>query len=140
MPTGRTRDAGWQIGVARTLRAAPDQVWDLLTSPRGLAMWLGPGADIGTERGDPWRSDDGAHGEVRSHHPGDRIRVTCRPPGWDHDTTVQVVVVPASDGRTSLRFHQERLAGADERARQREHWRAVMARIEDALDTGPDQD
>lgn len=137
MPTGRTKDVGWQIGVSRTLRAEPDEVWELLTSPRGLALWLGPGARIGTERGEPWRSDDGAHGEVRSHHQGERIRLTCRPPGWAHDTTVQVVLVPASDGRTSLRFHQERLADAGERARQREHWRSVMDRMEEALDADP---
>lgn len=137
MPTGLTRDAGWQIGVSRTLRATPDDVWALLTSPEGLSMWLGPGAQIGTERGTPWRADDGAHGETRSHHPGDRIRVTCRPAGWDHDTIVQIVVAPANDDRTSLRFHQERLADGEERARQREHWRAVMDRIEDALDAGP---
>lgn len=137
MPTGRTKDAGWQIGVSRTVPASPQEVWDLLTSPRGLALWLGPGADIGTERGTPWRADDGARGEVRSHHQGDRIRLTCRPPGWDHDTTVQVALVPASGGRTSLRFHQERLADAGERVRQREHWRAVMDRVEDALATPP---
>lgn len=137
MPTGRTKDAGWQIGVSRTVPATPQEMWDLLTSPRGLALWLGPGAEIGTERGAPWRADDGAHGEVRSHHHGDRIRLTCRPPGWDHDTTVQVALVPASGGRTSLRFHQERLADAGERARQREHWRAVMDRVEDALASPP---
>lgn len=49
-------------------------------------------------------------------------------------------VPPSRDGRASLRFHQERLADADERARQRGHWRAVMDRIEDALDAGMDQD
>lgn len=54
--------------------------------------------------------------------------------GWDHETTVQIVVVPASGQRASVRFHQERLAGADERARQRDHWRAVLDRIDAALE------
>ncbi|CAN5921063.1 SRPBCC domain-containing protein [soil metagenome] len=133
MPTGRTQDAGWQIGVSRTLRATPEQVWDLLTSSQGLAVWLGPGAQVSTERGSPWQANDGTRGEVRSHHAGDRIRLTYQPPGWDHDTTVQVALVPASDGRTGLRFHQERLADAEERVRQRNHWRGVMDRIEAAL-------
>ena len=56
--------------------------------------------------------------------------------GWDHDTTVQVTVSrPAGSAgdRTVLRFHQEWLADAEERARQREHWRAAMERVTTAL-------
>lgn len=140
MPTGQTRDAGWQIGVSRTLDASPAQVWSLLTSPEGLALWLGPGARIDTEPGTGWETDDGSHGEVRSHHVGERIRLTCQPAGWDHDTTVQVVLVAASRGRTSVRFHQERLADADERAGRRNHWRAVMDRVAAALDAPGAQD
>jgi len=137
MPTGHTRDAGWQIGVSRTLPHPPEEVWELLTSPVGLSLWLGEGAEVTPERGTRWTATDGSHGEVRSFHPGDRIRVTCRPAGWDHETTVQVVVVPASDHRASVRFHQERLADGDERERQRTHWRDVMDRLEDALDAAP---
>jgi uncharacterized protein YndB with AHSA1/START domain len=135
MPTGRTRDAGWQIGVSRTVDHPPDHVWDVLSSPEGAALWLGEGARLEAERGAPWSADDGAAGEVRSFRPGDRIRVTCRPSGSDHETTVQLAIVPVSGDRASIRLHQERLRDAQERQRQRTHWQRVMDRLEDALDS-----
>ena len=97
-------------------------------------MWLGHGVEVLDEPGREYRTADGTAGEVRSFRPLDRVRLTWRPEGWDHDSTVQVAVVPAGPDRTMLRFHQERLADAAERARQRAHWRAVLASVEKALD------
>lgn len=89
MPTGQTQDAGWEIGVSRTLDATPHHLWALLTSPEGLELWLGPGVELATEGGTSWEADDGTAGEIRRSHEGERIRLTCRPAGWDHETTVQ---------------------------------------------------
>lgn len=133
MPTGLTKDAGWQIGVSRTLPYPPEDVWALLTSPEGAEIWAGPEAVIVPEPGTRWSASDGSRGEIRSHDPGRKLRLTFRPAGWSHETTVQIVVVQATGQRASVRFHQERLADAAERARQREHWRAVLDRLEDAL-------
>jgi hypothetical protein len=63
----------------------------------------------------------------------DRVRLTSRPAGWDHDTTVQVTVSTSASGRTTLRFHQEWPAGPEERARQRARWKDVLAAVERAL-------
>ncbi|MCP2257633.1 putative conserved protein YndB, AHSA1/START domain [Streptoalloteichus tenebrarius] len=128
---GRTRDAGFQIGVSRTLPHARERVWAFLTSPEGLALWLGEGArleGVGAE----YRTEDGTVGEVRGLREHDRVRVTWRPADWDHETTVQVAV--RGDDRTMLRFHQERLADAEERERQRAHWQRVMDQVAAALD------
>ncbi|ANZ15321.1 SRPBCC domain-containing protein [Streptomyces noursei] len=129
MPTGLTEDAGWQIGVSRTLPHPPSAVWDFISGPEGLALWLGPGATLTPERGTPYRTAAGVAGEVRGYRPGDRIRVT-------HDTTtVQVALRPTVDGAgTMLRFHQEHLSNADEREQQRAHWQQVMGKVATALD------
>ena len=42
-PTGLTKDAGWQVGVSRTLPIDVGAAWDYLLSPAGLAHWLGDG-------------------------------------------------------------------------------------------------
>ncbi|MFD7865125.1 SRPBCC domain-containing protein [Streptomyces sp. NPDC057682] len=129
MPTGLTQDSGWQIGVSRTLPLPPALVWDFVSGADGLALWLGPGAVLAPERGTPYRTDDGVTGEVRGYRPGDRIRVT------HGTTTVQVALAPAAGGtRTMLRFHQEHLAGPEERERQRAHWQQVMDQVALALD------
>ncbi|GHF07002.1 hypothetical protein GCM10017786_45770 [Amycolatopsis deserti] len=127
---GRTADAGWQIGVSRTLSHPATTVWEFLTSEAGAAVWLGAAVPGG--KGERYETADGTVGEVRSLRELDRIRLTWRPKDWDHDSTVQVTVSPSSDG-TVVRFHQEWLAGPEERARQREHWKGVVDRVADAL-------
>jgi uncharacterized protein YndB with AHSA1/START domain len=133
MPVGETRDAGWEIGVSRTVGHPVEQVWALLTSRRGLDLWLGAGASPAPERGATYESTGGTRGEVRSWHRHDRIRLTWQPGDWDHETIVQVTV-RANGDRTTIGFHQERMVDGAERERQRDHWRAVMDRVEDALD------
>ncbi|MGW2476115.1 SRPBCC family protein [Streptomyces sp. NPDC001665] len=129
MPTGLTRDAGWQIGVSRTLPHPPSVVWDFISGPEGLALWLGSQAALTPERGAPYRTAAGVTGEVRGYRPEDRIRVT------HGTTTLQVAMTPAADGaRTMLRFHQEHLASAEDRERGRTHWQHVMDEVEAALD------
>ncbi|MPY62015.1 SRPBCC family protein [Streptomyces spongiae] len=128
MPTGLTKDAGWQIGVSRTLPQSPSVVWEFVSGADGLALWLGTGAELRPEPGTPYETAAGVSGEVRGYRPGDRIRVTYG------ETTVQVALTAAAGGRTVLRFHQERMASAEERERQRAHWQRVMERVAAALD------
>ncbi|MET7616621.1 SRPBCC domain-containing protein [Streptomyces sp. NPDC005408] len=127
MPTGLTQDAGWEIGVSKTLPLPVSTVWDFIAGPEGVALWLGKGVQLPTEKGESYETGDGIAGEVRSYRPGDRVRLTYG------TTTLQVAVSSPGDGRTVLRFHQEHLADAEERERQRAHWKAVMGKVTDAL-------
>jgi uncharacterized protein YndB with AHSA1/START domain len=133
MPTGLTEGAGWQIGVSRTLPVPLEHVWEWLVG-EGARTWLGGRVRLPTQVGEEVATAAGV-GELRGFRPLDRVRLTWRPTGWDHETTVQVAVTGRS-GKTTVRFHQERLADAEERERQRAHWRAVMDQVEAAL-VGP---
>jgi uncharacterized protein YndB with AHSA1/START domain len=126
MPVGRTRDAGWQIGVSRTVDRPVEEVWAFLTAPEGMAIWLGDGVTVLSEPGAGYETTDGIRGETRSFHELDRIRLTWQPSGWTHDTTLQLAVRAAGPGRAMLRVHQERLADATEREQQRRHWQEVI--------------
>lgn len=130
---GRTEDVGYQIGVRRTVPCTIDEAWELLTSREGLDVWLGPGAQLSPEKGATYETEGGTSGEVRSFRERDRIRVTYRPPDRSHDTTVQVALLETATG-TAFLFHQEHLADGEERERQREHWRGVIARLVDLLE------
>ena len=136
-PTGHTKGAGWEIGVSRTVAFPLEEVWDFVTSPEGAAVWLGAGVQRLDEPGQAYQTAAGTSGEIRSFHPHDRIRLTWQPPGWAHDSTVQVTVTSAGGGRTMVRFHQERLADAAEREQQRAHWRAVLDAVVAALENRP---
>jgi uncharacterized protein YndB with AHSA1/START domain len=130
---GRTRDAGWQIGVSKTIDRPVEEVWTFITSPAGVAIWLGEGVTVLPERGAGYQTTAGVHGETRSFRELDRVRLTWQPPGWTHDTTLQLAVTSAGEGRATLRVHQERLADATEREQQRRHWQAVINALAEAL-------
>lgn len=124
-PVGLTRDAGWEIGVSRTLPASVHSMWDLLVSPTGLAIWLGGGLGSLPDVGAEYTLADGTRGELRSLRPLDRVRLTWQPPGRDRPATVQVALLATPSG-CSVRFHTEQLADAQDRERMREHWRGVL--------------
>lgn len=132
MPVGKTRDAGWQIGVSITVDYNVVDVWEYLVSREGLGVWLGRDITFHGSKNEPYRTDDGAHGELRSYRPLDRIRLTWQPKDWDHETTIQIALDDKGD-RTRIVFHQERLADADERRRQREHWKAISEKVKHDL-------
>jgi uncharacterized protein YndB with AHSA1/START domain len=105
MAVGKTADAGWEIGVSRTVPAPIDVVWEALTSTDGVAVWLGAGIAFPAEKGTAYETDDGTVGEVRSFHPLDRIRLTWQPEDWSHDSSVQVALSDKGE-RTGITFHQ----------------------------------
>jgi uncharacterized protein YndB with AHSA1/START domain len=130
---GRTRDAGWEIGVSKTIDRPAEVVWTFVTSPAGIAIWLGEGVIVLPERGAGYETTAGVHGETRSLRELDRVRLTWQPPGWTHDTTLQLTVRSAGAGRAILGVHQERLADAAEREQQRRHWLGVITALVEAL-------
>jgi len=134
---GLTRDAGWQIGVSKTVDHPVGDVWRFITSPEGIAIWLGEGVTVLSELGEGYETTAGVRGETRSFRELDRLRLTWQPPGWSHDTTLQLTVTSVGAGRARLGVHQERLANADEREQQRKHWRDVVNALVAALNTPP---
>jgi uncharacterized protein YndB with AHSA1/START domain len=128
-----TRDAGWQIGVSKTVDHPVEDVWSFITSPEGIAIWLGGGVTVLPEPGEGYETTDGVRGETRSLRDLDRLRLTWQPTGWRHETTLQLTVSPAGAGRARLGVHQERLANAEERGQQRTHWRGVINALVAAL-------
>jgi uncharacterized protein YndB with AHSA1/START domain len=131
---GETKDAGWQIGVSFTIDQPTAHVWDRLVSLDGLGVWLGDGVELTGGPGQPYQTADGTQGEVRTYRPNDRVRLTWRPDGWDHETTVQVALADKG-AKTGVRFHQERLSSAEERERQRLHWKDVAEKLRPLLES-----
>jgi uncharacterized protein YndB with AHSA1/START domain len=135
--TGQTKGAGWEIGVSRTVPFPIEEVWAFLTSAVGSAVWLGAGVQRLDEPGTAYETEDGTVGEIRSFRPRDRVRLTWQPVDWDHASTVQVTVSGGAGDRTRITLHQERLADAAERERQRTHWQGVMDALVATLEQRP---
>ncbi|MDA0563258.1 SRPBCC domain-containing protein [Streptomonospora sp. S1-112] len=126
-PVGKTRDAGYQIGVSTTLDVPAEAVLRVLAGARGQECWLGAGARLELEVGAAFRAADGSTGEVRGLGRGERIRVRRHWP--DGRWTTQQVAVGRRGARTVMVLHEEGLASGEERELRRDHWRAVAREL-----------
>lgn len=131
---GGTENAAFQIGVQKTLPLTQEQAWDLITRPEGLALWLGTLPCLRWEKGSPYETAEGTRGEIRSFTPSKHIRLTWQPPGFSSPSTLQVSL-ESSGKKTALRFHQEKLASAEIREQMRSHWREVLAKLAQLVET-----
>jgi uncharacterized protein YndB with AHSA1/START domain len=129
-PTGQTKDAGWEVGVRKTVDAPLDTVWTFLLGA-GLPIWLG-NTTLVPEKGAPYETDDDIKGIILSYTEGLRIRLSWQPGEWNHESTLQLTVKEAATG-TTIGFHQERLTGREERKIMLGHWKDVVQQLDDAI-------
>jgi len=129
--TGKTKGAGWEVGVRETVAASTDVVWRFLLG-EGLPLWLGE-TTLPNEKGGTYRTVDGIVGEVRGYTENTKVRITWRPDDWPHDTTLQVAVKEAAGG-TTIVIHHERLGDREERRMMLSHWKNVAAHLAAAFD------
>jgi uncharacterized protein YndB with AHSA1/START domain len=123
---GETADTGFQVGVQRTVAASADEAWELLASRPEL--WLGEGASLELAEGERYVVP-GASGEVRVVKPGDRLRMTWQPGGWQAPATLQLTLSESGPGKTAINVHLEKLPDADAREAMRTHWREALERV-----------
>ena len=129
---GETADAGYQVGVQRSVAANATRAWEIVTSRPEL--WLGEGAHLAFEEGERYhvRGGDGGpgvRGEVRVVKPEKRLRLTWQPEGWASPATLQLTLSRSPRGKTAINAHLERLPDADAREAMRDRWRQALERI-----------
>ena len=120
---GQKNDAGWDVGVRKTVDTAPQNLWSYLVG-EGLPLWLGEIDSLPTKKGVRYQTKDGVRGTIRAFTPGKQIRLTWQPEDWPHDTTLQVTVSKSGPG-SIVEFHHEELADRDERRMMLGHWHNV---------------
>ena len=126
---GETADAGFEIGVQKTLPLPAAKVWEFMTSKPGLKLWLGEVQGLRWRKGETYQTSEGTTGEVRVVRPGERIRVTWKPEHWKKPSTVQVTFVASAENKTSVRFHQENLPDGAAREEMRGRWKRSLEEI-----------
>ena len=129
---GQTADAGYQIGVQKTIPIPQDLAWELLVVGPGREVWLGETQPLDLRKGQEYVTSNGVSGEIRSVAAGQRLRLTWSHPDLARPSTLQVMFI-ASGEKTSVRFHQEKLSSQEERELMRGHWREVLSKIEELV-------
>ena len=115
------------LEVSRAVPQPVGEVWQVLTTPTGAEALLGKGAELGG-KGEPWRSEDGSHGVVRSYHAGQQVRISWHADEHAPSTLVELHLIPEGEGtRLSLRYQETPDAGIN--ANLRQHWSDALGRI-----------
>lgn len=125
-PVGLTLDAGWELGVRRTLPVPFEECWAVLID-EWLPRWLMVDA-VPQMVGAPLRQGLRSVGRVTGCHVGTRVRVRWDQPEAADETVFQVTLLPAATG-TTIALHQERLSSAEERERLLAHWTRALERL-----------
>lgn len=129
VPTGVTKDAGVNIGIRRTVEASPDQLWRFLTSPQGLPLWIGKVPAFSPQKGFQFESEEGITGKIAVVIPNNKLRLTWKRPEWDKPSRLQLYLLPAKSGKTTIAIHQEMLEDVYMRELMRRHWEEAINRI-----------
>jgi len=129
--TGLTKDAGWELGVRRTVDVPLMKAWTYLMGA-GLPVWLGEIDALPTKKGEGFETRDGVRGSIRGYSEAYRVRLSWKPSDWPHDTTLQLTVKKVLTG-TTIAIHHEHLADREERKLMLGHWTNVIDAIEDDL-------
>jgi len=125
---GQTASVGFQIGVRRTLPITREQAWAYLVSSEGASLWLGEGNTLKQlEVGETFESPVGISGEIRVLKPLHQIRMAWRAKTWEQSSTLQIRLLQSKPDRTTISFHQEKLADAHTREQMKRHWEQVLA-------------
>jgi len=132
IPVGVTKDAGVQIGVRRTIPGDPEWLWHFLLSPQGLSLWIGNDAAFTAEKGFTFRSRNGVTGKLTVVQPFKKLRMTWQRLEWEKASRLQITLLPAKNGKTTVAIHQEMLEDVYIRELMRRHWSETLHRIEAA--------
>lgn len=124
---GQTKTVGFQVGVRRTFPISQEKAWEIVTSPEGLDLWLGEGAgaSVVLQPGQQYVSKAGS-GEIRIVRPLQQLRLTWKKEGWQNPSTVQVRILPKAGQKTTISFHQEKLADKHVREEMKVYWEKIL--------------
>ncbi|CAG7654839.1 SRPBCC domain-containing protein [Paenibacillus allorhizosphaerae] len=129
IPVGVTKDAGVQIGVRRTIDMTKEQAWHFLTSPQGMALWIGNVTSFQWHKGSEFVSEEGVSGKLTVVTPFQKLRLTWKRPEWDKPSRLQIYLLSTSSGKTTIAFHQEMLEDIYMRDMMKRHWEQVLGQI-----------
>jgi uncharacterized protein YndB with AHSA1/START domain len=112
--------------VARCIQKAARDSYRL-SKVVGLRLWLGDLDNLDLKIKGTYRTKEGKTGEIRVAKPSEQLRLTWRRAEWDKPSTLQIRLLKAGEGRTTVAFHQEQLSGPQERENAQRRLNAAMS-------------
>lgn len=132
--TGRRREGqdakgNYMVTATKSLACHVSKTWKLLTTKKGVDIWMLPVSKVSIKPGAQFETTDGYFGEIRTMKVDRRVRMTWQDPLWDKPTTVELHLVPRPDDKSILVINHTGLKDLKTKALFRERWRTAIDAI-----------
>jgi uncharacterized protein YndB with AHSA1/START domain len=125
------KQSGWRIKVRRYLPISRETAWHFLTSPQGIAVWLGEEADIEFKDGAVYQLANGTCGKIAQCVPYSHLMIVHT--AVDGTPTAQIQVHLQSRGdHTLCSFHEHHIPDETARDERGQFYLRVLDAIERA--------
>lgn len=114
--------------VVKVVGAPVSAVWRVLVSPAGAEALLGRGAAFGG-KGEPWHSEDGPSGVLRSFHPLEQLRWSWHETP-DAPASIVELDLREDDGATTVDLRHD---GVSDVGAYESRWSAALDRFAGAV-------
>ncbi len=129
---GLTKDAGFQIGARKTFPVSLEKAWDFVVSDEGTRLWLDTTDLSKIEIKSEFVTPNGYYGKITVLKPFSHLRMQWKHPDWNSPSILQIRTIPSKE-KTTISFHQEKLASPEQREMMKVHWHSVLEAFEKAL-------
>ncbi|RPI44950.1 MAG: ATPase [Bacteroidetes bacterium] len=127
--TGQTQDAGFQVGVRKTVPGKFQDIWDFLFSDRGLSLWLGPIDPDDLVIRKEFSLGNSVTVKITVFEPYSHLRMSWKKNDWPNSSRLQLRVMASGDEKSVIAFHQEMLTGPEQREEMKDYWDNILSRL-----------
>jgi activator of HSP90 ATPase len=130
---GKTKSVGYQIGVRRTFPMSLEDAWQMITSERGIEIWLGNLSSQDFRVGNKYSTIQGISGKIRIVNEKQNIRLTWKKENWEKESTIQIRTIEQKNNRCTISIHQENLSSINEREEMKARWEEVLDKLKNIV-------
>ncbi|WP_166243123.1 SRPBCC domain-containing protein [Paenibacillus turpanensis] len=123
---GLTQSAGFQVGVRKTFPLRVEEAWELVTTAKGIEIWLGKVDSFPLQIGHSFHTDEGISGDIRVVNQHQNIRMNWKKEGWPRASILQIRTISQDSLKSTISFHQEHLPNLEERDEMKKRWEQVL--------------
>lgn len=130
---GKTKNAGWQVGIRKTIPLTSDQLWNFITGNQGMQIIIGDTISATNSYNQDRISEKEIQYKITTIVQNSHLRMQWRLPDWKEYSILQIRVYSTGQNKAVLAIHQEKLVNGNTRAVMKKYWQEKIDNIVKAI-------
>jgi uncharacterized protein YndB with AHSA1/START domain len=130
---GRNDKGEYSMAATKTFPIDQKSAWKILTSKRGIDVWLRPLSQMEIKPKRTFETENGVFGEVRTLKAPHRIRIRWNDTDWEKPSSVMIVIIFRPAKKCVVAIQHEKLTSNRIKTQMREHWKNVLNELTSIL-------